>query len=153
MVDVVPVAAAIRAASPAWPPIVGVVGDAPELVGRTVVDAPLIVGPGFNVADVVVNSPTTVVGTVVVVLVVVVVVVEVVVVVVAKLIRRASTAQAGSGFGGVPVYSKCMPSGIEKLPPQAKPWARKISTMQRLMVGFPPKGLVDGLRSIAAAHE
>ena len=64
-----------------------------------------------------------------------------------------ATGSGGPVTRGVPMNSKCIPSGVAQVPPHAKPCRRKASTMRRSITGGRPKRLVEGLMSMAAAHE
>ncbi len=49
-----------------------------------------------------------------------------------------ATGSGGPLTRGVPIHSKCMPSGIGKVPPHAKPCRRNASTIRASMVGTVP---------------
>jgi hypothetical protein len=92
-----------------------VVDDDANVAGANVVGAPAVV-------VLVVGALVVLVGTVLVVVVLVVLVLVVVVLVVVVAIGS-----GGPDTRGEPMYSKCIPSGIGNVPPQAKPWRRNTS--------------------------
>ncbi len=116
------------------------------VVGAVVIDVVAVVAVvgawlGGDAAGVLVDGGMEVVDVVVVVVdvdVVVEVDVEVDVEVVVVLVVGGALGSGGPSIRGVPMNSKCMPSVIGKLPPQAKPFRRNTSTIRGSIVIGPP---------------